>query len=350
MQNPVYTDGTTITGDGTSEHPLAGVGGGGTPGGADTAIQFNDAGAFAGNATDGFTIPGASIFPTGEIDFIAAPGEFGQFLGGDTASMGLQIDGTTSPNDLEIANEETGGTLNLESNGPLSIESDASDVSILSDSSFVEITAATEVRLNAPKIGLFGGPPQPVSKFLSWPPWGVHAADIATVNFINAAIGLTANAIVMFPIFVPYPVQVQKFAINILTDDAANHYDFGIYDLDGNLIVSLGPTIFGATGVIIKPVKLAATVLAPGMYWFAVTADHSPIITTSGYAGNTNEAFGLYNNLVGNPGWFSTSTASVGGDLPNTIVPPAPVAAANVDQSSLVTDPGSRPIFGLTAY
>lgn len=48
-QNPVYVDGTSITGDGTVEEPLAAVGGGGgAPGGVIGDAQFNDgAGGFA---------------------------------------------------------------------------------------------------------------------------------------------------------------------------------------------------------------------------------------------------------------------------------------------------------------
>lgn len=351
MQNPVYTDGTTITGDGTQRHPLAGVGGGGgSPGGATTAIQFNNAGAFDGVATDGISTPGASIFPTGEIDFIVPPGEVLTLLGGDTADAGIQIDGTSSPNDVQVTNFETAGTINIESDGAINVESDEAQVTVESDVSFVQITAGTEIRISAPKIGIFGGPAQPVSKFLSYPPWGLSTSDLTTVNFINAAIGLTANAIVMFPLYVPYPVSVQKLLLNITTNDAANHYDFGIYDVDGNLIVSLGATIFGATGVIATAFKQGTLVLSPGMYWFAVTADHSPVITTSGYTAGSVEPFGIFNSLVGNPGWFPTSTASAGGVLPNTIVPPAPVATANIDQTSLVADPGSRPTFALTAY
>jgi hypothetical protein len=49
--NPVYTDGTTITGDGTFRDPLVAAGGGGAPGGTTTAIQFNNAGAFDGDAS-----------------------------------------------------------------------------------------------------------------------------------------------------------------------------------------------------------------------------------------------------------------------------------------------------------
>ena len=51
INKTVKVDGVTITGDGTDSHPLVSVGGGsGTPGGSDTQVQFNDAGAFGGDA------------------------------------------------------------------------------------------------------------------------------------------------------------------------------------------------------------------------------------------------------------------------------------------------------------
>lgn len=41
-QNPVFTDNSTLTGDGTEENPLAAVGGGASPGGSEGDAQFND--------------------------------------------------------------------------------------------------------------------------------------------------------------------------------------------------------------------------------------------------------------------------------------------------------------------
>lgn len=46
----VFTDNSTILGDGSEEHPLAASGGGVVPGGADTDVQFNDAGSFGGDS------------------------------------------------------------------------------------------------------------------------------------------------------------------------------------------------------------------------------------------------------------------------------------------------------------
>lgn len=100
-----------------------GGGGGGSPAGATTAIQFNNAGAFDGVATDGISTPGASIYPDGEIDLFAAPGAFLTLAGGATASAGLQVDDSATPTKLLITNLEADGQLSIEADGPLLLES-----------------------------------------------------------------------------------------------------------------------------------------------------------------------------------------------------------------------------------
>lgn len=80
-QNPVYTDNETILGDGTEAHPLSAV------------------------ALEG------------------APGALVSITGGDTGSAGLQINGTVSPNNLILDNGETAGTLEIMSDGLLSVKS-----------------------------------------------------------------------------------------------------------------------------------------------------------------------------------------------------------------------------------
>lgn len=252
-QNPVYVDGTTITGDGTEEHPLAG-----------------------------------------------APG------------------GVTSLNALT-------GAVVLESlDGSINITEIGQDINL-------EVANAA-----AP------------SKFLSYPQ-GLAATNFATVNFSNTAIGLAANHIVLFPIFLPYAVAAGSLFLDILGDDA-NNWDLGIYDVNGNLLVSLGATVFVATGAVQTAFKQGTVTLPPGMYWFAVTVNGAPTMTVEGWAASSVEPWSIFNSLSTNPGWFHTSTVSVGGVLPATIVAPAPVAATNISQSSLVTDPGSRPTFALTSY
>lgn len=48
--NGVFVDGTTITGSGQSGDPLIAVASGGTPGGVDTNVQYNDGGVFGGDS------------------------------------------------------------------------------------------------------------------------------------------------------------------------------------------------------------------------------------------------------------------------------------------------------------
>lgn len=149
-QNPVYVDGTTVTGDGTEEHPLAATGGGGgSPGGATTAIQFNNAGAFDGVATDGISTPGASIYPDGEIDLFAAPGAFLTLAGGPTASAAFQIDDSVTPTKLLISNLEADGQLSIGADGPLLLESSGENAdSGISISATGIATATAGIQIN----------------------------------------------------------------------------------------------------------------------------------------------------------------------------------------------------------
>lgn len=109
-QNPVYVDSSTVHGDGTKEHPLSASGGGGSPGGPDTAVQFNNAGAFGGDARFVFD-PGTgdltySDLVHGPTVAIQTGGTNGNvFLeGGDTNQITLQVnDGFNS---LALGNQE----------------------------------------------------------------------------------------------------------------------------------------------------------------------------------------------------------------------------------------------------
>ena len=83
-QNPVFTDGDTIQGDGTVQNPLEAIGGGGSPGGSAGDVQFNngaggftnadgvDAGATCGfDSGDNFfsiLFPGGIAIESGEIE------------------------------------------------------------------------------------------------------------------------------------------------------------------------------------------------------------------------------------------------------------------------------------------
>lgn len=89
-QNPVFTDNTTILGDGTEENPLVGVGGGASPGGAKGDAQFNDgSGGFASAAelTAGWTF---EIDSSGNLQIIAPAGKFISIIG----PGGVVIDGS----------------------------------------------------------------------------------------------------------------------------------------------------------------------------------------------------------------------------------------------------------------
>lgn len=112
MQSPVYADNSTVTGDGTSVHPLTAGGGGATPGGADTAIQFNNAGAFGGNAP-AFAFENATqqflvdlTGPTAAIELSSVGSGASVLLqGGDTGLMVLDMQ-FTADGQLTLGNSE----------------------------------------------------------------------------------------------------------------------------------------------------------------------------------------------------------------------------------------------------
>jgi hypothetical protein len=97
MQNPVFTDEVTLTGDGTRQHPLRGAPGFGVPAPPDKSVQINNGGAFGGSAD--FTYDPA----TGQLNFFpVTPGSFanistmgaGSYIvvaGGKSGNSGLDI-------------------------------------------------------------------------------------------------------------------------------------------------------------------------------------------------------------------------------------------------------------------
>jgi len=115
-QNPVHCDYMTIGGDGTEEHPLHGIGSGGTPAPPDNSIQWNNGGAFGGSAD-------LEFFPEGSDDgeqfiFVSSDGNNCELFCGTDIPSG-QTTGTF------IAQCDQGNlfiVMNDDINAPLGIE------------------------------------------------------------------------------------------------------------------------------------------------------------------------------------------------------------------------------------
>jgi hypothetical protein len=252
-QNPVFSDESTITGDGTEEHPLTGL--------------------------------------------------------GVTSINGLKGAVTLESLDGSISIAEIGNAINIEAS--------------------------------------IGTP----SKFLSYPQ-GLPSSAIVTFNPAGSAGGFAGNVILMASIFIPIAIAFNKLLIHITTGDATgtDHYDFGIYDLAGNLLADIGAQAITTTGQKQFAIAQGTVTLKPGMYWFAFTGNVAGGITLDGYDTLAVEPFGIFASLVGTPTWFHSATASVGGALPATATPPAPVAATNLGESGAIVGTDVRPTFALTSY
>lgn len=144
-QNPVYADNTTIAGDGTKVHPLRTLGGGASPGGANTNIQFNDGGVFAGD-------PGLTWDKT-TGSFIAASAANANSAIQATGNMTISLLSTfVTPPLIAIQNSEPGGFINVEATDSCILKSDSGSVLIQSPGTVLE--AGTGQTL-----GFFNTPP-----------------------------------------------------------------------------------------------------------------------------------------------------------------------------------------------
>jgi hypothetical protein len=197
MQQPVYTDNSTITGDGTEEHPLRSGGGGGSPGGNTNDIQYNNAGAFAGSDDLQFFPNG---FAQGELFiFSASDGGNAQIFAGSNSLEGfagavyMQGDGGLCSIDINLTNQ---GGITIQNNdtafaeGIIIIDNSGGNLSILESGGIIQIGGnngvGCTVRLginNSDQLAFFGSIPafqQPAP------------TTLAEVIAILAAYGLTA--------------------------------------------------------------------------------------------------------------------------------------------------------------
>jgi hypothetical protein len=123
------TDGATlqvIDSDGNSALPS-----GGSPGGGDTAVQFNNAGAFDGDENS-FAWDEATKSLTcenGGAETVI------QFVAGAEQSMDITLDATQDPPVATFDNTETGGILDIHSDGDLTIISDSGVVHVQNNGS-----------------------------------------------------------------------------------------------------------------------------------------------------------------------------------------------------------------------
>jgi hypothetical protein len=171
MQQPIFTDNSTILGDGTEEHPLHGSGGGGgTPGGADNDIQFKSGASSFGGSND------LQFFPDGSTDgelliFAASDGSAATlFIGTDTTEqssdqffmqcdaslmfISANVGGVGGLGAFEIQNQDTGGIqINDSGGGGIFVTSTTDDVQINATEGEVLIQGGGGSSINVGDIG-----------------------------------------------------------------------------------------------------------------------------------------------------------------------------------------------------
>jgi hypothetical protein len=99
--------------------------------------------------------------------------------------------------------------------------------------------------------------------------WG----DFARVQALAApaaAVWPSANRAIYCGVMVPEPLTIYQLGTQVTTQ--SGNLDIGIYDEQGNKLVSSGSTTVAAAGV--QLVNVADTDLTPGLYFLALAVDN----------------------------------------------------------------------------
>lgn len=105
-------------------------------------------------------------------------------------------------------------------------------------------------------------------------PAGVYSTAFAMLGMNNAGVASTswpaANLALFVPMRVGRPEVIYKLAVGA-GSTAAGNFDVGVYDAQGNLLVSSGATAKGASTEHV--IDIADTLVGPGIYYLALAAD-----------------------------------------------------------------------------
>lgn len=95
----------------------------------------------------------------------------------------------------------------------------------------------------------------------------------ASAVYDNSANAETANRIVYVPVTVEDPVTVTGFFLHVFT--ASGNLDIGLYDENGELIISTGSTVCPAAGF--RFIDVTDTPIGPGTYYLAIVVDNTTV-------------------------------------------------------------------------
>ena len=137
------------------------------------------------------------------------------------------------------------------------------------------------------------------------------------IGFAEAGFTAVVNGINQtraFQFVLPVRITFSKMVIEITGAGAAGKkFGAGIYDKDKNLIIETGALAADATGVI--STNVTTTILEPGVYWSAQTADDIAVLAT-GMLASVAAFLGLISENTVRAGWANASSAGV---LPATL-------------------------------
>lgn len=138
-----------------------------------------------------------------------------------------------------------------------------------------------------------------------------NAVTFFTVGSAQDHFGVSQNNTVIFGFVNPVPLTFSHIMMSVVTADAGNNTDFGIYTAAGVLVADIGAQVISGTGNQGFPTVQGSKTIAPGLYIFAITS--------------AGTAF-LYNGSNGFS-WVESGSAGVtsGGALAASIT--APVAS-----------------------
>lgn len=126
---------------------------------------------------------------------------------------------------------------------------------------------------------------------------------------LNIGAYLFGAGILTFQFYLPASLATGHVYLPIYGGDGGNSYDFGVIDVNGNLVLNTGPVVVTASGAIAWLQGL--TTLPPGQYYFCIAAANgSSTLQIDGF----------------NPGFpashpESGTAPSAGPTLPGTVVP-----------------------------
>lgn len=160
-------------------------------------------------------------------------------------------------------------------------------------------------------ISLGGASPAPpsASPGLSWQtPQGQSSAG---------SFQLSATKLFIIGVWFNWAVKIQNgITFTITQADGANNSAFGIYDINGNLVLHSAPAKYAATGIkTIAPVESLPLTLQPGVYFLGLTSAGSSLEMDGTSQGNICP-FVYYSS-------FTAFTATTPGTMNASITPPA---------------------------